>query len=101
GIRDLIVTGVQTCALPICGSNKPGESQKMHLMDSGVGGAQIADVSVDTETGIVTVNEMVAVQDCGLIIDLKTAESQVYGALIMEIGRASCRESVYLAEDCT
>ncbi|HUZ46329.1 MAG TPA: xanthine dehydrogenase family protein molybdopterin-binding subunit [Terriglobia bacterium] len=56
-----------------------------HLNDSGVGGVQIADVSVDTETGQVKVNRMVAAQDCGLIIDLKTAESQVYGALIMGI----------------
>ena len=40
---------------------------------------------MDIETGIVTINEMVAAQDCGLVIDLKTAESQVYGALIMGI----------------
>ena len=56
-----------------------------NLISSGVGGAQMADVSVDTETGIVKMNKMVAVQDCGLIIDMKTAESQVYGALIMGI----------------
>ncbi|MGH9396251.1 MAG: xanthine dehydrogenase family protein molybdopterin-binding subunit [Terriglobia bacterium] len=55
------------------------------LISSGVGGAQIADVSVDTETGQVKINRMVAVQDCGLIIDMKTAKSQVYGALIMGI----------------
>ena len=77
------------------GSNNPGESQKMHLMDGGVGGAQIADVSVDIETGIVTINEMVAAQDCGLVIDLKTAESQVYGALIMGITYALFEEAVY------
>ena len=53
------------------------------LISSGVGGAQIAEVSVDTETGVVRMEKMVAVQDCGLIIDLKTAESQVYGACIM------------------
>jgi len=41
-------------------------------------------VAVDIETGIVTMNEMVAVR-IALIIDLKTAESQVYGALIMGI----------------
>ena len=56
-----------------------------HLGDSGVGGVQIADVSVDTETGQVKVNRIVAAQDCGLIIDVKTAESQVYGALIMGV----------------
>src|SRR5438445_4551766 len=77
------------------GSNNPGESQKMHLMDGGVGGAQIADVSVDIETGIVTINEMVAAQDCGLVIDLKTAESQVYGALIMGITYALFEEAGY------
>jgi xanthine dehydrogenase YagR molybdenum-binding subunit len=77
------------------GTNVPGESQKIHLIDGGVGGAQMADVSVDIETGIVTVNEMVAVQDCGLIIDLKTAESQVYGGLIMGISYALYEEAVY------
>lgn len=77
------------------GSSTPGESQKMKLIDGGVGGAQMADVSVDVETGIVTINEMVAVQDCGLIIDLKTAESQVYGALIMGITYSLFEEVVY------
>jgi xanthine dehydrogenase YagR molybdenum-binding subunit len=55
------------------------------LTSAGVGGAQMAQVSVDTETGIVRVDKMVAVQDCGLVIDKKTAESQVYGALIMGV----------------
>ena len=55
----------------------------------------MADVSVDIETGIVSMNEMVAVQDCGLIINLKTAESQVYGALIMGITYALFEEAVY------
>lgn len=77
------------------GTNNPGESQKQHLLDDGVGGVQIADVSVDVETGIATINEMVAVQDCGLIIDLKTAESQVYGALIMGITYSLFEEVVY------
>jgi xanthine dehydrogenase YagR molybdenum-binding subunit len=65
------------------------------LIDAGVGGVQMADVSVDIETGIVTINEMVAVQDCGLIINLKTAESQVYGALIMGITYSLFEEAVY------
>jgi xanthine dehydrogenase YagR molybdenum-binding subunit len=45
----------------------------------------MADVSVDIETGIVKMNNFVAVQDCGLIIDMKTAESQVFGAMIMGV----------------
>ncbi len=77
------------------GKNVPGDSQKAHLIDQGVGGAQIADVSVDVETGIVTINEMVAVQDVGLVISLKTAESQVYGAMIMGITWALFEECIY------
>jgi len=55
---------------------------------------QIADVSVDTDTGIVKVNKLVAVQDCGLIIDLKTAESSCFGALVMGISYALFEEKV-------
>ena len=73
---------------------KNPDPTKCKLGDSGVGGVQIADVSVDTDTGIVKVNKLVAVQDCGLIIDVKTAESQVYGALIMGITYALFEEKV-------
>jgi xanthine dehydrogenase YagR molybdenum-binding subunit len=68
---------------------------RTELTGSGVGGVQIADVSVDVETGIVTMNEIVAVQDCGLIIDRKTAESQVFGALIMGVTYSLYEEAVY------
>jgi xanthine dehydrogenase YagR molybdenum-binding subunit len=64
------------------------------LTNSGVGGVGMADVEVDTETGIVQVKKMVAVQDCGLIIDLKTAESSCYGALVMGISYALFEEKV-------
>jgi xanthine dehydrogenase YagR molybdenum-binding subunit len=72
---------LQVKTIQATGKN-PGECK---LGDSGVGGVQIADVSVDTETGLVKINKMVAAQDCGLIIDLKTAESMCYGAMIMGI----------------
>ena len=58
------------------------------LISSGTGGVQVADVSVDTETGIVKINRYVAVQDCGLVINPRLAESQVYGAVIMGISTA-------------
>src|SRR5947207_9551830 len=64
------------------------------LMSSGVGGAMMADVSVDIETGIVKMNKMVCVQDCGLVISLKTAESQCYGAMIMGIASTLYEEKV-------
>lgn len=64
------------------------------LINGGAGGVQIADVSVDTETGLVKMNRMVAVQDCGLIINPKTAESQVYGAVMLSIAGALFEERI-------
>ena len=75
-------------------TGKNPDASKCKLGDSGVGGVQIADVSVDTETGLVKINKMVAVQDCGLIISMKTAESQCYGALIMGITYALFEEKI-------
>jgi xanthine dehydrogenase YagR molybdenum-binding subunit len=79
--------------LTVRGEN-PDKSRPPDLTNSGVGGVQMAEVEVDTETGIVKVKKMVAVQDCGLIIDVKTAESQCYGALIMGISYALFEEKV-------
>jgi xanthine dehydrogenase YagR molybdenum-binding subunit len=92
------LTWKQACAKlqvrTIQATGKNPDAAKCNLGSSGVGGAQIADVSVDTETGRVRINKMVAAQDCGLIIDLKTAESQCYGALIMGITYALYEEKI-------
>lgn len=58
------------------------------LSSSGVAGTQFAEVEVDTETGEVKVLKVVAVQDCGLIIDRLTCESQVNGGVIQAISWA-------------
>ena len=63
--------------------NKDGPGS--NLSDGNVGGVQMAHVAVDTDTGQVKIKKMVSVQDMGLILNRKTAESQVYGALIMAI----------------
>ncbi len=60
----------------------------MGLMAGGVAGVQMADVSVDIETGVVKVNRYVAVQDCGLIINPRLAESVCYGAISQGISTA-------------
>ena len=74
------------------GENNPSDA--MGLTTGGVAGVQIADVSVDVETGIVKMNRIVAVQDCGLIINPKTAESQIYGACILSISGALYEERI-------
>lgn len=73
------------------GVNKQGDRE---LTNAGVGGVQMADVSVDIETGIVKMNKFVAVQDCGLVLDLKTAESQVFGAMIMGVTYSLFEEKI-------
>jgi len=96
GHPDRSLTWQQACQklggmpLTVRGKN-PGPGS---LINQGVGGVQMADVSVDVETGIVRMNHLVAVQDCGLIIDLKTAESQVFGALIMGVCYALYEEKI-------
>jgi len=79
--------------LTIRGKN-PDRSKPPDLTNSGVGGVQMAEAEVDADTGVVKVKKMVAVQDCGLVIDLKTAESQCYGALIMGISYSLYEEKV-------
>ncbi len=76
------------------GQNIPRDAPKEGLNTGGVGGVQIADVTVDVETGIVKMNRIVAVQDCGTVINPKTAESQIYGAIIMSICGALMEERV-------
>src|SRR5262249_47056432 len=82
---------IGTAPLSARGEN-PGQGA---LTDSGVGGVQMAEVSVDVETGVVRVSKMVAVQDCGLILSMKTAESQVLGAMVMGIAYALSEEKIH------
>jgi xanthine dehydrogenase YagR molybdenum-binding subunit len=64
------------------------------LSSVGVGGVQFAEVAVDTETGVVRVLKVVAIQDSGLIIDKLTWESQVYGGVIGGINYGLFEERV-------
>ena len=52
------------------------------LSASGTSGVQFAEVEVDIETGVTKVTRVTCVQDCGLIVDELTAESQCIGGII-------------------
>jgi xanthine dehydrogenase YagR molybdenum-binding subunit len=69
-----------------------GRKETLNLSNSGVGGVQVAEVSVDTETGIVRVIQIVAVQDCGLVVNKLGCESQVAGGVIMALNYALFEE---------
>ena len=55
---------------------------------------QLAEVEVDIETGVTKVTKIVCVQDCGLILDLKTAETQCYGGIISGLNYAVFEERI-------
>jgi xanthine dehydrogenase YagR molybdenum-binding subunit len=74
------------------GANDPKNTGGLNT--GGAAGVQMADVTVDMETGRVKLNKIVAVQDCGMVINPKLAESQVYGACIMSICGALVEERV-------
>jgi xanthine dehydrogenase YagR molybdenum-binding subunit len=73
------------------------ESQKPEnkgVSKTGVGGVQVAEVVVDTETGVVRCTQVLAVQDCGLIVNLQGCESQVAGGVIMGLNYALFEERI-------
>ncbi|MCC6984993.1 MAG: molybdopterin-dependent oxidoreductase [Anaerolineales bacterium] len=57
--------------------------------------AQFAEVTVDTETGQVTVDKLVMAVDSGVIINPLTASGQIEGGMTQALGYAVCEEMRY------
>jgi 4-hydroxybenzoyl-CoA reductase subunit alpha len=57
--------------------------------------AQVADVSVDEETGVVTVHKIWAAHDCGRALNPVAVEGQVIGSVWMGLGQALQEEMVW------
>jgi putative selenate reductase molybdopterin-binding subunit len=57
--------------------------------------AQFAEVTVDTETGAVTVNKLVMAVDGGVIVNPLTASGQIEGGMTQALGYAVCEEMLY------
>jgi xanthine dehydrogenase YagR molybdenum-binding subunit len=72
-------------------SNEPDNA---NISSGQVGGVQVAEVLVDSETGAVRVKHMVAVQDCGLVVNKLACESQVAGGVIMGLNYALFEECI-------
>lgn len=58
------------------------------LAQNALGGVQFAQVAVDSETGVIRVERIVAVQDCGRPMNPKQIESQVQGGVLMGLSYA-------------
>jgi len=57
--------------------------------------AQVAEVSVDEETGVVTVHKVWAAHDCGRALNPVSVEGQVIGSVWMGLGQALQEEMVW------
>jgi xanthine dehydrogenase YagR molybdenum-binding subunit len=57
-------------------------------------GAQFAEVEVDTATGKVRVERVVAVHDCGVVVNALTTESQIQGGVIQGVSYALYEDRV-------
>ncbi|MBI2378755.1 MAG: xanthine dehydrogenase family protein molybdopterin-binding subunit [Deltaproteobacteria bacterium] len=59
-----------------------------------IAGVQLAEAAVNLETGIVRVRRILAVQDCGRVMNSLLARSQVNGGVIQGLGYALYEERV-------
>jgi len=80
----------------------PAEAQGGKYKGAGVGpspaysySAQVAEVTVDVESGQVTVDRVVAAHDCGKAINPLTVEGQVEGSVWMGLGQAVQEEMLW------
>ncbi len=67
----------------------------MSLARENLGGVQFAEVSVDTETGIVRVARVVAVHDCGRPMNPRQIESQIHGGVLMGVSFALYEDRIF------
>ena len=80
----------------------PEEARGGNFKGSGVGpspsysyGAQVAEVTVDPETGHVRVDKITAAHDCGKALNPLAVEGQVIGSVYMGFGQAMQEEMVW------
>ena len=57
--------------------------------------AQVVEVSVDEDTGVVTVDKVWVAHDCGRALNRLTVEGQVQGSVWMGMGQAMSEEAAY------
>ncbi len=89
----ITVTGTFTCPPAFQGGKHRGGAVGSTMGFSY--SAQVVEVSVDQETGMVTVEKVWVAHDCGLAINPLAVEAQVQGSVWMGMGQALGEETHY------
>jgi xanthine dehydrogenase YagR molybdenum-binding subunit len=77
----------------LAGLNQSDREELRHLART-IAGVQMAEVQVDTETGVVRVLRVLAIQDCGRVMNPLAARSQMNGGIIQGISYALYEDRV-------
>ena len=92
---DVSVSWQQVVAAALAGNvpagDEPGLDEEIRLRSGGLNfpfGTHLAVVEVDPETGAVSLQRMVAVDDAGVIVNPMLAEGQRHGGMAQGIGQA-------------
>jgi xanthine dehydrogenase YagR molybdenum-binding subunit len=72
----------------IIGAGQFSRTGGLHWGEGHSHGAQFVELEVDTETGVIRVLRVVAIQSCGRVVCRKTAESQIIGGVIQGLSYA-------------
>ena len=59
------------------------------------GGAHVAEVEIDPDTGVIDIVNYVAVDDCGRVINHVLLEGQTFGGIVQGIGQVLIEHCVY------
>jgi xanthine dehydrogenase YagR molybdenum-binding subunit len=95
GSSERSLTWKQACALLGKEGIEVHGEWNANLQGSGVAGCQFAEVEVDTETGKVRVVKIVAVQDCGLVLNRLAVESQIIGGVLQGVSMALFEQRLF------
>jgi carbon-monoxide dehydrogenase large subunit len=59
------------------------------------GGAHVAEVEIDPDTGVIRVERYVAVDDCGRVLNQVLLEGQIHGGIVQGLGQVLGEHCIY------
>ena len=68
---------------------------EIELKRSFPGGAHVAEVEVDPDTGVILIERYVAVDDCGRVLNHVLLEGQIHGGIVQGLGQVLGEHCIY------